>query len=1302
MEYSNDAFESIIHDATKIGENHVVLAYSYAPHYAYKLFCVTSFDEYEAKLELINVTMSPTSTTATKNIVSQTKQWIDIFLCIPIEKYHLVHNCYIDMGFPSTQSKTSTVEVFVFDNAASARSNALQFNRKTIKLDACDHTSNTETILLHTNKSSIRLPTTFLTLRAYNSTQYLRYILKLNPLDIIRANRNPFAILNENINITSNVTTTIYNNCKSGDQLTSKISNLKLSTNDILQRYCSCDEQIRLPNLMKKIGNLINKTKINGFLYNITGNIDDRIILLKLLIYNLDINKTIKNLHKCELNFIGNFEKNLKKGRFNNRDHELLLYTFGIPLKKIRHLLNYKSCLRTYDIRFWLPFFTTINMKSLLYKTNDNCNMCDSKRNNDKRLLKANLFLCEYFIHEINSKLVNIDNMNASLVSNNFKCIYLQFVAIIASYVIVLFDFNCTLRWDDIKMHKLFFNHLFLLLKVIEKYDNELQLGEYKDTYCDEYRCLVHSMYGKYLSIVAKDFNAAIIHFELSIDRYLCPIVPKVSYHKKSITMFGYVGLMPSRCIFYDEVYYLSHNSSAITQRNNRCHYAQILIWSTIRELENSANLDIDDINVDIYNYRKNNLLKAIKLCKNILNQFGYYLNLISLSQLYQTLLRLEMDINCKKKSDGHDIIMMSQAQNLVEIWQSSQFNQFNQSNCLKNKINNYNFVIDWDKISSVPKKTNTKYGISLEHLHKEKCFFQYMIKFGNCSKKNKTDENSNSSNREKYLRMAILHFRFARYYQVIPTYIKINCKDDKIIEQYHNALKYVFHYFKVNWKHVKAFDNPEKLAQELESDMNSQSILQIIRHYYQFLLEKWDLWQKHKLISIIQDVNHFFKRYEKEFLIIFQFSPFQSHILMLFKTKRFKLGYSCLWQLCDNFSLNDWDNFEDLAVATNSDIMVKAVWILRYWTMGFGLNCMDGDTDGNLKLAQYLEKYGMYCATKEICKIAIADSDLEDENKVTLIGAPLLIGFSIRDMDGWLNNIDWIKKEEISNCIGEIRASLYLFVKLIEKNKDDIIDFAHWKYMALLSIGVQSLFCIKMEKFKIYSNTVSVINNSNGKDNKSLNKYNFGSVSRYLRRFVIEYIQSAIALYRNTADNTYTKFQAAVDVNIDAKCLSHVCLMLCYFVLQDKSKFYDMLKRFNNAKLQYSDQGVDCAKNVKKYFCDILFMKKKIGKIKSHNKRIAFLEESINKYNKDRYNAEKIADRKKKLPLILSILNTKKHQLHWKNVLFQKDVKCHYCNTSCDEIQLKICKRCRKTYYCSKKCQKKDWNWRLHKLVCP
>ena len=224
MEYSNDAFESIIHDATKIGENHVVLAYSYAPHYAYKLFCVTSFDEYEAKLELVNVTMSPTSTTTAKHIVSKTKQWRDIFLCIPIEKYHLAHNSHIDMRFPKRQIKSSTVEVFVLDTVASTRSSALVFNRRTTKLDT-DHTSDNKTILLHTNKSSIRLPTTFLTLCAYNSIQYLRYILKLNPSHIIRANRNPFAILNENIITTNNATTAIHNNYNSDEKIS--IKNIK-------------------------------------------------------------------------------------------------------------------------------------------------------------------------------------------------------------------------------------------------------------------------------------------------------------------------------------------------------------------------------------------------------------------------------------------------------------------------------------------------------------------------------------------------------------------------------------------------------------------------------------------------------------------------------------------------------------------------------------------------------------------------------------------------------------------------------------------------------------------------------------------------------------------------------------------------------------------------------------------------------------------------------------------------------------------------------------------------------------------
>ena len=71
----------------------------------------------------------------------------------------------------------------------------------------------------------------------------------------------------------------------------------------------------------------------------------------------------------------------------------------------------------------------------------------------------------------------------------------------------------------------------------------------------------------------------------------------------------------------------------------------------------------------------------------------------------------------------------------------------------------------------------------------------------------------------------------------------------------------------------------------------------------------------------------------------------------------------------------------------------------------------------------------------------------------------------------------------------------------------------------------------------------------------------------------------------------------------------------------------------------------------------------------------------------------------------MFSLLNAKtrsnKDNLRWRNMLVQKKVECHYCQKRCDEYQLKLCNKCKNTYYCSKICQKKDWNLRFHKIAC-
>ena len=47
----------------------------------------------------------------------------------------------------------------------------------------------------------------------------------------------------------------------------------------------------------------------------------------------------------------------------------------------------------------------------------------------------------------------------------------------------------------------------------------------------------------------------------------------------------------------------------------------------------------------------------------------------------------------------------------------------------------------------------------------------------------------------------------------------------------------------------------------------------------------------------------------------------------------------------------------------------------------------------------------------------------------------------------------------------------------------------------------------------------------------------------------------------------------------------------------------------------------------------------------------------------------------------------------------YRKARKCKHCRITRGERRLYVCKKCRKTRYCSKKCQKK--HWKKHKTKC-
>lgn len=56
---------------------------------------------------------------------------------------------------------------------------------------------------------------------------------------------------------------------------------------------------------------------------------------------------------------------------------------------------------------------------------------------------------------------------------------------------------------------------------------------------------------------------------------------------------------------------------------------------------------------------------------------------------------------------------------------------------------------------------------------------------------------------------------------------------------------------------------------------------------------------------------------------------------------------------------------------------------------------------------------------------------------------------------------------------------------------------------------------------------------------------------------------------------------------------------------------------------------------------------------------------------------------------------------VQWKNSILKRDRDCGFCYDKRNSLNkdLRVCKRCKKAYYCSKLCQKREW--KQHKKEC-
>ena len=153
----------------------------------------------------------------------------------------------------------------------------------------------------------------------------------------------------------------------------------------------------------------------------------------------------------------------------------------------------------------------------------------------------------------------------------------------------------------------------------------------------------------------------------------------------------------------------------------------------------------------------------------------------------------------------------------------------------------------------------------------------------------------------------------------------------------------------------------------------------------------------------------------------------------------------------------------------------------------------------------------------------------------------------------------------------------------------------------------------------------------------------------------------------------------------------------LCYFVIGNKTKFMDILKKFNSIKI---DQ--ECVeKQMKRIWFNPAVLEKRIFKLNDKIERMKVLISCMQDLRS--YATKYWAQNHSKI--VVSVLDERtrnaKDFLIWKNVIFNKLKRCNFCDKTCNESSLLVCKRCRQARYCSKICQKSDWNIGSHKDSC-
>ena len=294
---------------------------------------------------------------------------------------------------------------------------------------------------------------------------------------------------------------------------------------------------------------------------------------------------------------------------------------------------------------------------------------------------------------------------------------------------------------------------------------------------------------------------------------------------------------------------------------------------------------------------------------------------------------------------------------------------------------------------------------------------------------------------------------------------------------------------------------------------------------------------------------------------------------------------------------------------------------------------------------------------------------------------------FSHTSFLSFLDNLDSFDRSKILRII---RTSFYKFGEnMIKKNITDI-DNKFWKNISLFSIGIISFYFVK-----------------------NLTNSSYNCICNYLTKYVIFNVESTFETVVNNIGSSSgingikgIKGDSIIDAKYNGQLLSYVYFCLCqsYWVINngEKCQYYSTLFEMTNQKNF----------KLRKLCCQHLDDNQlngfeRVNKVQTLLTCFVSLFENDNNYNG--YPLQYYHQQISKLVyfsqnVFLDKNNSNNHlYLQWKNATMLKNIQCNVCHVNCNDStkQFKKCHGCKKAIYCSKQCQKIDWNSNNHKYIC-